>query len=56
MFHYAASNVVALAQAGKTDEARKMLDVQFAQYSNEVVRDLKMLNVLASEGKLDTRH
>ena len=44
------------AQAGKTDEARKMLDVQFAQHSNEVVRDLKMLNVLASEGKLDTRH
>ena len=56
MFHYAASNVVALTQAGKTDEARKMLDVQFAQHSNEVVRDLKMLNVLASEGKLDTRH
>ena len=47
---------VALAQAGKTDEARKMLDVQFAQHSNEVMRDLKMLNVLASEGKLDTRH
>ena len=49
MFHYAASNVVALAQAGKTEEANKMLDVQFTQQSAEVVRDLRMLKALAEE-------
>ena len=59
MFHYAASNVVALAQAGKTDEAHKMLEVQFAQHSAEVVRDLQHLSAMvrkAGEGRPDTRH
>lgn len=59
MFHYAASNVVALAQAGKTDEAHKMLEVQFAQHSAEVVRDLQHLSAMvreAGEDRPDTRH
>ena len=59
MFHYAASNVVALAQAGKTDEAHKMLEVQFAQHSAEVLRDLQHLSAMvreAGEGRPDTRH
>lgn len=47
MFHYAASNVVALAQAGKYDDAERMLDVQFAQHSAEVMRDLKKLKELS---------
>ena len=49
MFHYAASNVVALAQAGKIDEAGKILEVQFSQHSVEVIRDLKMLHTLARQ-------
>lgn len=59
MFHYAASNVVALAQAGKTDEAHKMLEVQFAQHSAEVARDLQHLSAMvreAGEDRPDTRH
>ena len=59
MFHYAASNVVALAQAGKTDEAHKMLEVQFAQHSAEVVRDLQHLSAMvreAGEDRPNTRH
>ena len=46
MFHYAASNVVALYQAGKTAEAEKMLHTQFDSFSGSVVRDLEMLEQL----------
>lgn len=49
MFHYAASNVVALAQAGKMEEAAKILEVQFSQHSGEVIRDLQMLHTLARQ-------
>jgi hypothetical protein len=48
MFHYAASNVVALTKSGKVQDARKMLDGQFVSFSKSVNNDLKMLgNVVA---------
>lgn len=43
MFHYAASNVVALAQAGKADEARKMFAGQYENSSKAVIEDLEKL-------------
>jgi hypothetical protein len=43
MFHYAASSVVALHASGKSKAARQMLDVQFSDYSNQVVGALKAL-------------
>lgn len=46
MFHYAASNVVALSKAGKENEARNILNGQFAMFSKEVVGDLGMLQRL----------
>ena len=49
MFHYAASNVVALAQAGKIDEAGKILEMQFSQHSSEVTRELNMLRAIVRE-------
>lgn len=49
MFHYAASNVVALAQAGKMEEAEKILSMQFALHSHEVIRDLQMLHTLVCQ-------
>ena len=51
MFHYAASNVVALNKSGKVDDARKMLDGQFASFSKSVVGDLQMLQSAASSGR-----
>ena len=47
MFHYAASNVVALVHAGKIQEAEKILGMQFTLHTNEVIRDLQMLHTLA---------
>jgi hydroxyethylthiazole kinase-like sugar kinase family protein len=41
MFHYAASNVVALSQAGKEAEAHKMLEGSFATFSKAVGEDLE---------------
>lgn len=43
MFHYAASNVVALSKAGKQLHSQKMLDDQFATYSKAVVDDLERM-------------
>lgn len=43
MFHYAASNVVALAKSGKQAEARKMMDVQFRDYSLATIDSLNSL-------------
>lgn len=43
MFHYAASNVVALSKAGKEAEARKMLTGQFEAFSRSVVSELEEL-------------
>ena len=48
MFHYAASNVVALAAAGKTDEARQMLGGQFTAFSRSVVTDLEALRDIST--------
>lgn len=50
MFHYAASNVVSLTKSGRAEDARKMLDGQFASFSKSVVGDLQLLQSAASEG------
>ena len=47
MFHFAASNVVALQNRGKTAEARAILKGQFSQFSKSVVGDLNALNSMA---------
>lgn len=54
MFHYAASNVVSLHQAGKEDEAAKMLNGQFSTHGNDVVEALNGLKtaVKAARGSL----
>ena len=41
MFHYAASNVVALSHAGKEAEAHKMLEGPFTAFSKAVGEDLE---------------
>jgi len=51
MFHYAASNVVALAKSGKETEARKMLDGQFHSFSKSVVDDLQLLQDVVTRAK-----
>jgi hypothetical protein len=51
MFHFAASNVVALQSRGKTAEADAILQGQFSQFSNSVVNDLNTLNSLAIKKK-----
>ena len=43
VFQYAASNVVALAKSGKQAEARKMMDVQFRDYSLATIDSLNSL-------------
>ena len=53
MFHYAASNVVSLYQAGKHTEAKKMLYSQFESFSTAVQKDLEMLHSLLE--RLPTR-
>lgn len=47
MFHYAASNVVSLSQAGKKAEAQKTLDDSFSKFSAEVVSDLNALKEIS---------
>ena len=44
MFHFAASNIVALQRRGKTAEADVILKGQFAQFSKSVVGDLQALS------------
>ena len=53
LFHYAASNVVALTHAGKKEEAEKILTIQFEGFSKMVVSDLKRIQSVIehSEGK-----
>jgi hypothetical protein len=51
MFHYAASNVVALTKAGREDEARKMLATQFAGFSKNIIADLDQLEAIVTEVK-----
>ena len=43
MFHFAASNALALHHRGKTEEAQTMLTGQLAQYSAAMERDLCQL-------------
>ena len=51
MFHFAASNVVALQSRGKTAEADAILNGQFSQFSKSVVSDLYTLNNIADKKK-----
>jgi Chemoreceptor zinc-binding domain len=44
MFHFAASNIVALRNRGKTAEANAMLHGQFSQFSKSVQNDLNTLH------------
>jgi len=55
MFHYAASNVVALAKAGKDDAARKMMSQQFEPLSQSVIADLDSLRQIAATPKTARR-
>jgi len=48
MFHYAASNVVALAAAGKKDDALQMLEGQFQSFSRSVVTELETLREIST--------
>jgi Chemoreceptor zinc-binding domain len=51
MFHFAASNVVALQSRGKTAEAAVILAGQFSQFSKSVVGDLNALSSMAVKRK-----
>jgi hypothetical protein len=51
MFHFAASNVVALQNRGKTAQANAMLQGQFSQFSKSVERDLNALYSAAVKKK-----
>jgi hypothetical protein len=51
MFHFAASNVVALKNRGKTAQANAMLQGQFSQFSKSVERDLNALYSAAVKKK-----
>lgn len=49
MFHFAASNLVALHSRGKTAEAEAILKGQFSQFSKSVVGDLNALRHMLVE-------
>ncbi len=51
MFHFAASNIVALQSRGKTAEADVILQGQFAQFLKSVVGDLNALSRIAGKKK-----
>jgi hypothetical protein len=51
MFHFAASNVIALQSRGKTAEADVILKSQFAQFSKSVVGDLNALSDMVVKKK-----
>lgn len=55
MFHYAASNVVSLAKAGKAAQAQAMLSGQFTKFSGEVIQDLELLRKLVDGAKASRR-
>lgn len=46
MFHYAASNVVSLYQAGQVERAQQMLEGQYTQFSAAVLERLSDLQYL----------
>jgi hypothetical protein len=51
MFHFAASNIVALQSRGKTAEADVILKGQFTQFSKSVVSDLNALSSIIIKKK-----
>jgi hypothetical protein len=51
MFHFAASNIVALQSRGKTAEADVILKGQFAQFSKSVMGDLNALSGMVLKNK-----
>lgn len=51
LFHYTASNVVSLIQAGKKAEAEKILTTQFQGFSKMIVDDLNRILVVVQEAK-----
>lgn len=55
MFHYAASNVVALSHAGKEAEAQKMLEGPFAGFSKAVGEDLKGMHYAVEHSRAHKR-
>jgi len=55
MFHYADSNVVALAQAGKEAEAHKMLEGSFATFSKAVGEDLENMYHVVEQSRARQR-
>ena len=55
MFHYAASNVVALSQVGKKEEARKTLEGSFAAFSKAVGEDLEGLHSIVEYSRARAR-
>lgn len=55
MFHYAASNVVALSQAGKDVEAHKMLEGSFTTFSKAVGEDLENMHHAVEHSKARKR-
>lgn len=56
MFHYSASNVVALSKAGKEADARHILEGQFESFSKAVVGDLKALHDVVDRANAKKRH
>jgi hypothetical protein len=54
MLHYAASNVIALSEAGKTAEAQSALEGPLDTYLMAVVRNLLALRSAARSPSLDT--
>jgi hypothetical protein len=49
MFHFIASNVVSLAQAGKGEEAKRMLLTTYENKSDSVIKTLRQLQELAEK-------
>jgi hypothetical protein len=55
MFHYAASNVVALSHAGKEAEAQKMLEGPFTGFSKAVGEDLESMHYAVEHSRAHKR-
>jgi hypothetical protein len=54
MFHFAASNVVALQGRGKTAEAGVILNGQFTQFSKSVANDLHALSDMVLKKQMES--
>ncbi|MBV1730849.1 MAG: CZB domain-containing protein [Hydrogenophaga sp.] len=51
MFHHVACNVLALEQAGKRGDARRMVADQFEAYSDRVTEDLRLLQQVVNQSR-----